>query len=135
MAVSSKVLFRLETLKEKALEAIDLQIAQKTLEVDSFEDEDALEERVKEWRTKQEERISDLFRQLGEGGIDNYRLARFKMDDLPKFDRYDRERAMRELRSLEAKRSEISAKASSLVPDEGGNISLTSTQMHQFFSL
>lgn len=135
MPSSSKVQFRLETLKEKALESIDFRIAQKKLEVDSFDDDEALAERVKEWRTRQEEKLSQLFRQLGEGGIDDYRLSRFKLDDLPTVDRWERSRAEKELRQLEATRSQIIAKGDSLVADEHGNVSLTSTQLEEFFGL
>lgn len=135
MASSSKVLFKLETLKEKALESIDFRIAQKRLEVESYDDDAVLEQRIADWRTRQEERISDLFRKLGEGGLDNHTLSKFKLDDIPKVDRWERERAETDLRGLESRRSKIVAKSESLVPDEDGNISLTKLQLREFFDL
>ena len=135
MASSSKVLFKLETLKEKALESIDFRIAQKRLEVESYDDDAVLEQRVEEWRTRQEERISDLFRKLGDGGMDNYELSKFQLDAIPKVDRWERERAETDLRGLESRRSRIVAKSESLVPDEDGNISLTKLQLREFFDL
>lgn len=135
MATSSKVVFNLKHLQEKAQESIDSQINQKQLEVNSFEDEAALEERIREWRIQQEERVSELSRQLGENEVDNYQLSQFKLDPIPTIDRYDQSRAERDLRTLEAKRSRILAKSTSLVGDESGNISLTKTQLEEFFAL
>lgn len=135
MATSSKVKFNLETLKEKALESIDARIASKKEEITSYEDPAQLAESVKQWRARQEQKLSDLFRQLGEGGIDDYKLSRFQLEPIPEADRWDRNRAMRELRALEATRTQIVAKAGSLVADEDGNISLTNTQMSEFFGL
>lgn len=135
MASSSKVMFKLETLREKALESIDFRIAQKQLEVASFEDEAALTQRIKDWRARQETRIAELFSQLGEGGIGDHQLAKWKIQPIPETDRYERDRAERDLRNLEATRSRIVAKSESLVADEDGNISLTKTQLNEFFGL
>lgn len=135
MATSSKVKFNLATLKEKALESIDFRIAQAKTHVASFDDDEALSQRIREWRARQEERISDLFRSLGEGGVADHTLAKWKIESMPEVDRYDRTRAESTLRGLENKRTQIVAKAESLVPDEDGNISLTKTQLDEFFGL
>lgn len=136
MATSSKVMFNLDVLKTKALESIDLRIAQQRLEVESFDDDAALEQRVIDWRARQEERISDLFRRLSDDtGIDNHSLSKWKIDAIPEVDRWERQRAERELSSLEAKRTQIVAKSESLVPDADGNIALTKTQLSEFFGL
>lgn len=135
MATSSKVRFNLETLKAKALESIDGQIARKQEEVDSFEDSDALERRVDEWRTRQESRVSDLFRGLGEGGVSDYELAKFQIEEMPSVDRYDIRRVQRDLDTLLSRRSKIVAKTDSLVPEEDGTIALTKTQLAEFFGL
>lgn len=135
MATSSKVKFNLETLKTKALESIDFRIEQAQREVDSFEDESALLERIADWRERQEARISELFSQLGEGGIGDHQLAKWKIQPIPEVDRYDRSRAESTLRSLKNTRSQIVAKTDSLVPDENGNIPLTKTQLAEFFGL
>lgn len=136
MATSSKVQFRLETLREKAVESIDFRIAQQRLLVESFDDDEALEQRVAEWRAEQEQRISDLFRRLSdEKGIDNHSLAKWKIAPIPEVDRWERQRAERDLQALENKRTQILAKSESLVADEDGNIALTKTQLSEFFGL
>lgn len=135
MATSSKVLFRLETLKEKALESIDFRISQKEQEIASYFDEEAMNSLVNQWRARQEERISDLFRRLGEDGISNAELAKFKVSPMPEIDEFEMRRAQRDLQSLVVTRSKIEAKADSLVPDKDGSISLTKTQLQEFFGL
>jgi hypothetical protein len=135
MATSSKVVFKLDTLREKALDSIDHRIAMAALEVESFDDDDALAERIKEWRARQEEKVSKLFARLGDGGIGDHELAKFKLDAIPEVDRWERQRAERNLRELEAKRTQITAKSEALVPDEHGNIALTKTQLSEFFGL
>lgn len=133
MATSSKVVFKLDVLRQKALESIEHRIAVARLHVESFEDEEALAQRQRDWRAEQERKLSDVFAQLGE--IDDYRLSKFKLDPIPEVDRYERRDAERKLRELEAKRTQIEAKGSALVPDEDGNISLTKTQLSEFFGL
>lgn len=135
MATSSKVRFNLETLRAKALESIDLRIAQAQREVDSYMDDAALQQRVAEWRARQEEKISSIFRQLGDGGVDDYRLSKFALDEIPTVSRWDRRDAERTLERLVAKRSQIVAKADALIPDEDGGIALTKTQLADFFGL
>lgn len=133
MATSSKVQFSLSKLREKALQSIDYRIQQKELEVASYDSDEALTERITEWRARQEEKLSDLFQQLDT--VDNHKLSLFKLDSIPKVDLYDRSRAGRELERLRSKRSQIAAKSESLVGDENGNISLTKTQLEEFFGL
>lgn len=135
MPSSSKVFFDLKTLKTKALESIDARIAAKELEVASYDDDAALQQRVDTWRERQEERLDELLTGILKGEIDNHRLSRWEIEDIPKVDRYDRQRAERELRSLEATKTQIIAKSESLVPDKDGNVSLTSTQLSEFFGL
>lgn len=135
MATSSKVRFRLDELRTKALEVLDLRIAQAQTEVDSYDNEEALAELVNQWRAKQEEKIARIFSQLGEGGVDDYRLAQFSLDPIPNVDRYAVRDAQRSLERLIVRRAQVEAKASSLMPDEDGGISLTKTQMTEFFGL
>jgi hypothetical protein len=136
MATSSKVQFRLDTLKAKAIESIDFRIAQQRLLVESFDDDAALEQRIVDWRARQEERISDLFRRLSDDtGIDNHSLSKWKIEPIPEVDRWERQRAERDLQSLENKRTQILAKSESLVADAEGNIALTKTQLSEFFGL
>lgn len=135
MATSSKVRFNLDTLRAKALETIDLRIKQAATEVRSYEDDDALAERMVEWRATQERKIAVIFSQLGEGGVDDYRLAQFALDPVPSVDRWERGDAERNLQRLEVKRSQIVAKADAIQPDADGTISLTKTQLADFFGL
>lgn len=133
MATSSKVQFSLETLKQKALESMDARIKSAERVVASFEDDAALSERIKEWRAEQETRVSDLFRSLDE--IADHTLAKWKIQPLPETSTYERDRAVSDLRRLRDLRTKIVAKAESLVPDDAGNISLTKTQLQEFFGL
>jgi hypothetical protein len=135
MATSSKVRFNLETLRTKALESIDLRISMAQVEVDSYDDDEALALRVQQWRARQEEKISIIFSQLGDDGVDDYRLSKFALDDIPSVDRYDKREAERTLERLLAKRSQIEAKASAIQPEEDGTVSLTKTQLADFFGL
>lgn len=135
MATSSKVQFKLETLKEKALEAIDFDIAESQRRLETFGDEESFKASLRKWRARQEQRISDIFRQLGDGGVDDYQLSRFKLDPIPERNTYEEDRERRYLRNLQSVRNQIIAKADSLVPDEHGNVSLTATQLRDYFSL
>lgn len=138
MATSSKVQFNLETLKQKALESIDFRIAEARLHVDSFDDDEALDARVKTWREEQIGKILTMYsRVIGPESEQpsDHTLAKWKLDPMPEVDKYDRSRAESALRALEAKRSKIVAKSESLVPDDAGNISLTKTQLDEFFGL
>lgn len=135
MATSSKVRFDLDTLRRKALESLDLRIAQAQTEVDSYFDDEAMEQRLVDWRARQEQKLAVIFSQLGEGGVDDYRLAQFALDPIPSVDRYARRDAEDRLARLIAKRSQVQAKAESLLADEDGGISLTKTQLTEFFGL
>lgn len=135
MATSSKVKFNLETLKVKSLESIDFRIAQAEKEVESHEDPEVLEERVVQWRADQEKRISDVFSRLGDGRLRDRELAEFRVQPMPEVSNRERWRAESRLRELQSTRSQIVAKAGSLVADSEGNISLTKTQLSEFFGL
>lgn len=135
MATSSKVKFNLETLKAKALESIDSRIKRATLEVESLDSQEAMDERVAQWRADQEKRVSDLFSRLGDGRMRDRELAEFRIAPMPETSIRDRSRAESRLRDLKDTRSQIVAKAESLVPDDEGNISLTKTQLDEFFGL
>lgn len=137
MATSSKVRFDLDTLRGKALESIDLRIAQAQVEVDSYVDEGALAVRVADWRERQISKVLGLAAQLSEdeGSVDNHRLSKFAMDPIPDVSRYDRRDAQNALDRLLAKRSQIEAKATSIKPDADGTVSLTKTQLTDFFGL
>lgn len=135
MASSSKVQFNLETLKAEALKSIDERIARKEDRLSSFADDEALARQVDEWRAAQEARISQLFRDLGDGGVDNHTLSKFKIEPIPERDDYDFRRVARDLEELHRVRSQVVAKSNSLVADSEGNVSLTKTQLSEFFGL
>jgi hypothetical protein len=125
-------MWKLETLREQALAAIDERIADKVLEVEAHANAD-LSVEMTGWRADQEARVSDLFRQLDT--IDDVELARFRIDKMPNRDEYARDRAERDLKGLQNRRARIVAKAASLVADEDGQIALTKTQLSEFFDL
>lgn len=135
MATSSKVQFNLITLKTNALKSIDERIARAQTEVDSHEDPAALEQRIVDWRAEQERRISDVFSRLSDGRMRDRELAQFSVQPMPEITSRDRYRAEGKLRDLQDLRSQIVAKAESLVADADGNISLTKTQLAEFFGL
>lgn len=136
MASSSKVMFKLETLKKQAIKSIDERIRQTEQEVASYSDDEQLRLRIAEWRTRQEKRVADLHKRLRQSGsIGDHELARWSIEEIPSVDRWDRQRAERNLRELQSRKTQILAKGESLVPDAEGNVSLTKTQLSEFFSL
>lgn len=138
MATSTKVLFNLETLKTRALEAIDLKIEHSQQVVDSYDSDEALKDRVTEWREQATAMVQDLAGRLSGGEneeVGDYELSKFKVPEIPSVTNYDRRRAQNELHGLQERRALIVAKTESLVGDENGNISLTKTQLQEFFGL
>lgn len=130
---SSKVMFNLETLQAKALASVDERIDAAVRKVEVLADDQALQDEIVTWRARQEARVSDLFRELG--SADNQRLSTFKIEPIPEREEFDLRRAERDLDRLIAERSRIVAKTESLVADDAGNISLTKTQLSEFFGL
>jgi hypothetical protein len=133
MATSSKVQFKLDKLSARAVEAIDLRIDQKRTELERLGSPEDQAERIAEWRKAQEAKISNIFSQLD--SIDDVSLSRFALDKLPDANHWDIDRARRDLDRLLADRAKIVAKAESLVADAEGNVSLTKTQLREFFEL
>lgn len=135
MATSSKVQFNLEALRAKAMESINFRIDAKTQELLSYDDETVLIERINEWRGRQIDRMRSLIAGFETGEIGDSQLAKFELEAIPSVDKYERRKLQRELTELEADRSRIEAKSGSLVADDKGNISLTTTQLQEFFGL
>lgn len=133
MATSSKVQFRLESLRSKALENIDSKIVDTEAKLQQLTDPDDLNRRIQDWRDEQEKRVQYLHSLLG--SIDNYELSQFKLDEIPSVNRWTVDSLQRDLRFLKEKRSQILAKSQSVVGDEDGNVSLTKTQLAEFFGL
>lgn len=140
MATSSKVMFNLSSLQAKAVEAIDLKIAMAQLEVESAESQEAFEKRIRHWREDTINQIigmADRIRE-NEAEVGDYALSKFRsktLKPMPEHDRYELRDAERLLSRLQQKRIDIIAKSASLVPDEKGSISLTVTQLSEFFGL
>lgn len=137
MATSSKVQFKLEKLREEAIQSLEDRIEAAQKAVNEFDDDSMIAAQIRLWREEQEARISDLFRRLGgEEEMSDHELAQFKVHPIPgRPDPYERNNAVRDLRRLESLRSRVVAKANSLVADDEGNISLTKTQLEEFFGL
>lgn len=133
MATSTKVLFKLSSLRERALEAIEERIYEADAELERLENDEVLVELRQDWRRDQSRKLIDLVDKLHD--VPDEQLARFKLDELPKVDQWAKQRARQQLRQLRAQRDQIAAKADSLVADEDGNIALTKTQMQEFFGL
>ena len=139
MAASSKVKFRLEDLQKKAIESIDFRIGQAERELEEVLDGTNYEEEVKGWRAEQEERVSNLFRRLGDRpGVDpisDEELEEFRVARMPERSRLDITRARGKVENLRHVRSQIEAKSTSLAADEDGTIALTKSQLRDFFEL
>lgn len=133
MATSTKVLFKLSSLREKALTAINERIDVAEEELERLNRDETLIELRREWRKRQDARIDDLFSRLDD--VTDEELSRFKLDELPKIDQWEKGKARQRLNGLRATRDQIIAKADSLVADEDGNIGLTKTQLQEFFGL
>lgn len=135
MPSSAKVQFNLEELKVRALESIDERIAAKGRELEAQNDDTALQADIADWREKEEARLRQLVSDMDQGEVDNHRLVSYSVRPIPKRDSWERSRLQTELSQLEATKSKMLAKTGSLVPDENGNVSLTSTQLKDFFGL
>jgi septation ring formation regulator EzrA len=135
MAGQSKVRFKLEDLKKKALAAIDLQIHEAQEHLKSISDDDALADQRTEWRETVHHWLTALSADF-DGLTDKDMRARLAMfPAYPMRDEYAVVRQAQRLRILEQDRTKILAKAESLVPDEDGNISLTKTALSDYFGL
>lgn len=133
MATSSKVQFALEALREQATSAIDARIKVQEEVVAIYQDEAAHTARITEWRAEQEERIHELSDKIA--SVSDVELLRFKIAPQPETDKFEARKATRDLANLRDLKAQIEAKAASLVPDEDGNITLTKTQLSDFFGL
>jgi hypothetical protein len=137
MATSSKVRFNLEGLRAEALRTLDMRIAHAEVVVASYEDDEALLLRTNDWRERQVAKVRTLAQQLDEdeSSVDNHRLSQFSLDPIPSVDKWERRDAERRLDDLYVKRAQVAAKAGSITPDEDGSVSLTKTQLTEFFGL
>lgn len=136
MPTSTKVQFNLERLREQSLQAVEDQIANTEASLSALSDDKHFNSLVAAWREVQENRLLDLANRIrSEVGVDNYELANFRLDAAPERDKYEERDLKRRLISLEDRRARIMAKSGSLVPDAEGNISLTKTQLAEFFGL
>lgn len=136
MAGQSKVRFKLEDLKSKALDAIDAQIEQAGRDLEYLLDDDALQRDRDQWRNDVIEKVAGLYNDL-QGDLED-RDLKFRLTSFPTYpvrDEYTVLRAQKRLKLLEEQRNKVVAKAESLVPDADGNISLTKTALADYFGL
>lgn len=133
----TKVKFKLEDLKAKALESLDTRIEAAGRTYAQMLDDTAHNLEREDWRRKAEAQVIHLAHRLTtEQGITDADLARAAiLPNRPQRDEHAIVRARKALEALEAERTKVVAKSESLVPDEQGNISLTKTQLADFFSL
>jgi hypothetical protein len=135
MATSSKVRFKYDDLKARAIESIDFTIDEQEHLVRSLSDHEIIRKAVAEWRTAQEDRLSELMHRIANGQVDDHELSRFKLDDIPTPDHWEERSALRHLTALRERRTRLVAKMDSLVPEPDGSIALTKTQLRDFFGL
>lgn len=133
----TKVKFKLQDLQAKALESIDARLENAGRHFMQLTDRTKFEEDSAEWRRKAEDQIVNLAHRISTGetmsDIDLSRAA--LLPSRPQHDEYAVNRARKAIENLEAERTKIVAKSESLVPDEDGNISLTKSQLADFFGL
>lgn len=133
----TKVKFKLEDLKARALESLDARIENAGRNFEQLTDQTVYEEDCIEWRRKAEEQIVNLAHRISIGeSMSNVDLSRAALlPNRPQRDEHAIVRARKALEALEAERTKVVAKSESLVADEDGNISLTKSQLSDFFSL
>lgn len=134
MATSSKTQFKLETLKEQSLAALDEQLRLKEEELARAQSADSHAEDLAAWRERCVTELEDLYRRRLEPGADTL-FATYRFPKMPQRDRYQVSQLERDVERLKGRRVRIIAKAESLVPDADGNLSLTKTQLSEFFGL
>lgn len=133
MSSTSKVVFKLETLKAQALIAIEDRISAAEIKVSETSDRSKIRQAQLLWRERQEvllREILDVFEDMADED-----LVDFKLEPYPQFDEFMARRVKTELAVIQRERASIIAKAESLVPDSDGNISLTKNQLKDFFGL
>lgn len=135
MATSTKVVFHLDTLKQKAMESLDYRIGELQKRVDDYDSDAEYQRRLDNWRTAQMEYVLDLAAKVQAGTVTDLELERFKAKEKPDRDRWEHDRNSRTLAELKVMRSKMQGKADSLVADEHGNVALTKTQLSEFFDL
>ncbi len=134
MATSSKLQFQLSQLVENALAYHDRQIAELEADREKMADQGEFEARVAEWREEQKKRVRKLYRSLA--SVNDYVLAQFEIESMPSWSsRWDQRENARQIERAKDRRERVLIKAKALVPDADGNVSLTKTQMDDFFGL
>ena len=133
--MATKVKFTLADLQTRAVQVLDSRIKAVQDRLAAQTDTDALEAKVAEWEAQQRARLTQLAKDMELGLVTRDRLATFRLDPRPQRDSYTQRDVERELRTLTSDREKVLAKSSALVPDADGSISLTQTQLSDFFGL
>lgn len=135
MATSSKVRFRLDTLSVEATKSLDDRIARAEQRVAAQHDPEALAHEMNAWFDAESKRVTELARHIGAGSATPSMLSQFEVSACPTVNRYEAREARANLDRLLSKRSKMLAKTAALVPDEEGCVTLTRTQLADFFDL
>lgn len=129
MATTSRIKFNLAALMEESkkllsneIQALESELAQSPEEV------------LKEWRAQQTARLDEFHAAVHDGGVRDYALGTFSMEPAPRSD-WRRNELRDRLFRTKSRLAAMSARAQSLVADEDGNVSLTKTQLREFFGL
>lgn len=133
MSNTSKVVFKLDVLKQRAVEAVDEKIEHAKIQYDLVSDKSTIRVAQATWRERQDSAARDLAANLD--NLADKDLIDFRFEPYPEFDEFQAKRAARVLDLLVEQRASVIAKAESLVPDADGNIALTQTQLKNFFGL
>ena len=133
--MATKVKFTLADLQARAVQVLDGRISDVQDRLAAQTDTSALEAKVAKWEAQQRARLVQLAKDMELGLVTRDQLATFRLDPRPQRDAYTQRDAERELRTLTSDREKVLAKSSALVPDADGSISLTQTQLSDFFGL
>lgn len=135
MASNTKVKYHKEALRKEALEKADLRVQEAEEYLRELSDKDALVERVKAWREKEEARVANLFRRLGGEDLTDEELASFTVSHKPSIDGFSMVSARRHVNNARRDRDGIAARVEALATDEDGTVSLTRAQVRDHFGL
>lgn len=131
--MAGKVSFRLEDLREVAVQAAVDRIQNKKAYIETLENDPAHEQALAEWRQRCITAIEELHDYRY--GVSDEALSEWRLPPMPKPDEHLIVRAKRDLAVLHVEHDRIAAKSQSLAPDEDGNVHLTRAQMSEFFGL
>lgn len=135
MASNTKVRYHKDTLRTEALARAEDRVREAEEYLRNLTDPEILEQRIAEWREKEESRVANLFRRLGGADLTDDELASFKIGHKPFLDSFEVTSARRNVNVARRERDGIAARIDSLVTEEDGTVSLTRAQVRDHFGL